>query len=244
MPSCCSSCGGATASSPTTAAGDGRCAQAGHGHDMDHYAAKGRHSGRVVARVVERSPGTSPGAVAAGLPGPSSWQRSRRVATDRLRFDCPCVDVSRSVIRNGWCQGVAGSAPAHHEGIRAFAETGFTADLRVSCSSTPPGQRSRWPGRGTWRSARACRTVCVPSAQTSSTSSGADPALTKSRAGRAGLSSANAGRHAPASTPASPCPGCGNSSRSCADWSADPSGTASACCVRCAAPAGAARPPT
>ncbi len=75
----------------------------------------------MVARVVERSPGTSPGAVAAGLPGPSSSQRSRRVATDRFRFDRPCVDVSRSVIRDGWCQGVAGSAPAHHEGIRAFA---------------------------------------------------------------------------------------------------------------------------
>ncbi|MEY9809962.1 non-heme chloroperoxidase [Streptomyces albogriseolus] len=88
--------------------------------------------GRVVARVAQRSPGTSPGTVAAGLPGPSSSQRSRRVATDRFRFDRPCVDVSRSVIRNGWCQGVAGSAPAHHEGIRAFAETDFTGDLLAS----------------------------------------------------------------------------------------------------------------
>lgn len=73
MPSCCSSCGGATASSPTTAAGDGRCAQAGHGHDMDRCAAKaatvapwscGRAGGAEVARYITgRGGGRVAGAV-------------------------------------------------------------------------------------------------------------------------------------------------------------------------------------
>ncbi len=250
MPSCCSSCGGATASSPTTAAGTGAPPRPATGTT---WTATRRRPpqwprGPVVARVAQRSPGTSPGAVAAGLPGPSSLQRSRRVATDRFRFDRPCVDVSRSVIRNGWCQGVAARAGASR-GDQSVRETDFTDDLLVSCSSTPPGQRSRWPGRGRGGlSGPVARCVYRQCRHRQRRPPRLHQELTRRQRSRGPAGRVchlrTRGRHTPASPPASPCPGCGNSSRSCSSWSMDPSGTASACCVRCAAPAGAARPPT
>ncbi|MFI6208354.1 alpha/beta fold hydrolase [Streptomyces sp. NPDC051041] len=65
------------------------------------------------------------------------------VATDRSQFyldiasgpfygfNRPGADVSQGIIQNWWRQGMAGSAQAHHEGIRAFSETDFTDDLRT-----------------------------------------------------------------------------------------------------------------
>ncbi|MEV7015219.1 alpha/beta hydrolase [Streptomyces sp. NPDC093991] len=65
------------------------------------------------------------------------------VATDRSQFyldiasgpfygfNRPGADVSQGIIQNWWRQGMAGSAQAHHEGIRAFSETDFTDDLRA-----------------------------------------------------------------------------------------------------------------
>ncbi len=35
------------------------------------------------------------------------------------------------LIQNWWRQGMAGSAKAHYEGIKAFSETDFTEDLKV-----------------------------------------------------------------------------------------------------------------
>src|SRR5262249_9688286 len=35
------------------------------------------------------------------------------------------------VIQNWWRQGMIGSAKAHYEGIKAFSETDFTADLKA-----------------------------------------------------------------------------------------------------------------
>ncbi|WP_069169343.1 alpha/beta fold hydrolase [Streptomyces griseus] len=64
------------------------------------------------------------------------------VATDRSQyyldiasgpfygFNRPGADVSQGVIWNWWRQGMAGSAKAHYEGIRAFSETDFTDDLQ------------------------------------------------------------------------------------------------------------------
>ncbi|WP_416530195.1 alpha/beta fold hydrolase [Streptomyces coelicoflavus] len=65
------------------------------------------------------------------------------VATDRSQFyldiasgpfygfNRPGADVSQGIIQNWWRQGMADSAQAHHEGIRAFSETDFTDDLRA-----------------------------------------------------------------------------------------------------------------
>ncbi|MFB9353028.1 alpha/beta fold hydrolase, partial [Streptomyces heliomycini] len=65
------------------------------------------------------------------------------VATDRSQFyldlasgpfhgfNRPGADVSQGVIQNWWRQGMAGSAQAHHEGIRAFSQTDFTDDLQA-----------------------------------------------------------------------------------------------------------------
>lgn len=39
-------------------------------------------------------------------------------------------DISAGLIQNWWRQGMAGSAKAHYEGIKAFSETDFTDDLK------------------------------------------------------------------------------------------------------------------
>ncbi|KAB2970828.1 alpha/beta hydrolase [Streptomyces sp. SS1-1] len=44
-------------------------------------------------------------------------------------FNRPGADISQGVIQNWWRQAMAGSAQAHHEGIKAFSETDFTDDL-------------------------------------------------------------------------------------------------------------------
>ncbi|MEV5330790.1 alpha/beta fold hydrolase [Streptomyces werraensis] len=46
-------------------------------------------------------------------------------------FNRPGADISQGVIQNWWRQGMAGSAQAHYEGIKAFSETDFTDDLRA-----------------------------------------------------------------------------------------------------------------
>lgn len=40
------------------------------------------------------------------------------------------AEASQAVIANWWRQGMMGSAKAHHDGIKAFSETDFSADLR------------------------------------------------------------------------------------------------------------------
>ncbi len=46
-------------------------------------------------------------------------------------FNRPGATVAEGVIRNWWRQGMMGGAKAHYEGIKAFSETDFTADLET-----------------------------------------------------------------------------------------------------------------
>lgn len=45
-------------------------------------------------------------------------------------FNRPGAKVSQGVIDNWWRQGMMGGAKAHYDGIKAFSETDFTADLK------------------------------------------------------------------------------------------------------------------
>jgi len=46
-------------------------------------------------------------------------------------FNRPGAKPSQPIIQNWWRQGMMGSAKAHYEGIKAFSETDFTADLKT-----------------------------------------------------------------------------------------------------------------
>ena len=46
-------------------------------------------------------------------------------------FNRPGATVSEGAIRNWWRQGMMGGAKAHYDGIKAFSETDFTADLKA-----------------------------------------------------------------------------------------------------------------
>jgi non-heme chloroperoxidase len=46
-------------------------------------------------------------------------------------FNRPGAKVSQGVIENWWRQGMAGSAKAHYDGIKAFSETDQTLDLKA-----------------------------------------------------------------------------------------------------------------
>jgi len=45
-------------------------------------------------------------------------------------FNRPGAKVSQGIIQNWWRQGMAGSAKAHYEGIKAFSETDQTEDIK------------------------------------------------------------------------------------------------------------------
>jgi non-heme chloroperoxidase len=45
-------------------------------------------------------------------------------------YDRPGVRASEATIQNWWRQGMMGGAKAHHDGIVAFSQTDFTADLK------------------------------------------------------------------------------------------------------------------
>jgi non-heme chloroperoxidase len=45
-------------------------------------------------------------------------------------YNRPGAKVSQGVIRNWWRQGMMGGAKAHYDGIVAFSQTDFTADLK------------------------------------------------------------------------------------------------------------------
>jgi non-heme chloroperoxidase len=45
-------------------------------------------------------------------------------------FNRPGAQVSEGIIQNWWRQGMMGSAKAHYDGIVAFSQTDFTADLK------------------------------------------------------------------------------------------------------------------
>ena len=46
-------------------------------------------------------------------------------------FNRPGANVLESTISNWWRQGMTGGAKAHYDGIKAFSETDFTADLKA-----------------------------------------------------------------------------------------------------------------
>nr|WP_296582257.1 alpha/beta hydrolase [Xanthobacter sp.] len=46
-------------------------------------------------------------------------------------FNRPGAQVSQGAIWNWWRQGMTGGAKAHYDGIKAFSETDFTADLKA-----------------------------------------------------------------------------------------------------------------
>ena len=45
-------------------------------------------------------------------------------------FNRPGAIASQAIIQNWWRQGMMGGAKAHYDGIKAFSETDFTADLK------------------------------------------------------------------------------------------------------------------
>jgi non-heme chloroperoxidase len=46
-------------------------------------------------------------------------------------FNREGAEVSQGLIDNWWRQGMSGGAKAHYDGIKAFSETDFTADLKA-----------------------------------------------------------------------------------------------------------------
>jgi non-heme chloroperoxidase len=46
-------------------------------------------------------------------------------------YNRPGANVSPAVVDNWWRQGMMGGAKAHYDGIKAFSETDFTADLKI-----------------------------------------------------------------------------------------------------------------
>lgn len=81
---------------------------------------------------------TNPG----GLPIDAFDDLRKRLGANRAQFyldfasgpfygyNRPGVKASQAVVWNWWRQGMMGGANAHHDGIRAFAETDFTQDLK------------------------------------------------------------------------------------------------------------------
>ena len=101
---------------------DGRQAGADRRRATDH-GEDGRQSGRSADRSIRWPP--------------------QELATNRAQFyldfaggpfygyNRPGAKASQGVIENWWRQGMMGSAKAHYEGIKAFSETDFTADLKT-----------------------------------------------------------------------------------------------------------------
>ena len=46
-------------------------------------------------------------------------------------FNRPGAKANQGLIQNWWRQGMAGSAKAHYDRIKAFSETDFTQDLKA-----------------------------------------------------------------------------------------------------------------
>jgi non-heme chloroperoxidase len=117
------------------------------GGEAAHYVARhGQSQGRVaklvmigaVPPIMVKTPG-NPG----GLPIAVFDEFRTQLAANRAQFyldvasgpfygfNRPGANVSQGVIQNWWRQGMAGGAKAHYDGIKAFSETDFTADLQA-----------------------------------------------------------------------------------------------------------------
>ncbi|MFG1464159.1 alpha/beta hydrolase [Xanthobacter sp. DSM 24535] len=117
------------------------------GGEVARYVAKhGEPAGRVAKAVLVSSVPpimVKTAAYPGGLPIEVFDGLRAALAANRAQFflDLPAgpfygfnregAKVSQGVIENWWRQGMAGSAKAHYEGIKAFSETDQTADLKA-----------------------------------------------------------------------------------------------------------------
>lgn len=115
------------------------------GGEALHYAAQ--HGGGRVAKLVligavppimvrtAANPGGLPIEVFDGFRQALAANRAhfyREVASGPFYgYNRPGANVSQAVIDNWWRQGMIGGAKAHYDGIKAFSETDFTADLKA-----------------------------------------------------------------------------------------------------------------
>jgi non-heme chloroperoxidase len=116
------------------------------GGEVARYVARhGQPQGRVAKAILvaavpplmvrtESNPGGTPIEVFDGFRKALAQNRAqffRDVASGPFYgFNRPGATVSQGVIDNWWRQGMAGSAKAHYDGIKAFSETDQTDDLR------------------------------------------------------------------------------------------------------------------
>src|SRR5437868_10771852 len=114
------------------------------GGEVVHYL--GRHGDSRVAKAAiisavpplmlrtAENPGGLPNEVFDGLQAQLAAKRSQFYrdlpAGPFLGYNRPGAKASEAVIQNWWRQGMMGGAKAHYDGIVAFSQTDFTADLK------------------------------------------------------------------------------------------------------------------
>ncbi|MEU4244350.1 alpha/beta hydrolase [Actinoplanes sp. NPDC026619] len=114
------------------------------GGEVAHYIA--RHGESRVAKAVlisavppimvktESNPGGLPKEVFDGIQEQVATRRSEFYrelpATAFYGFNRDGVEPSEAIIQNWWRQGMMGGAKAHYDGVVAFSQTDFTADLQ------------------------------------------------------------------------------------------------------------------
>jgi non-heme chloroperoxidase len=117
------------------------------GGEAAHYVARhGQAQGRVAKLVLigavppimvktQANPGGLPLEVFDGLRAQLAANRSQFylefAGGPFYSYNRPGSTPSQGVIQNWWRQGMAGSAKAHYDGIKAFSETDFTEDLKA-----------------------------------------------------------------------------------------------------------------
>jgi non-heme chloroperoxidase len=114
------------------------------GGEVVHYLARHGDSGVAKAAIISAVPplmvktATNPGGlpkdVFDGLQAQLAANRSefyRAIAAGPFyNYDRPGAKASEAIIQNWWRQGMMGGAKAHYDGIVAFSQTDFTADLQ------------------------------------------------------------------------------------------------------------------
>lgn len=117
------------------------------GGEAAHYVARhGQAQGRVAKLVLigavppimvktSANPGGLPLEVFDGLRAQLAGNRSQFyvdfASGPFYGYNRPGATPSQGIIQNWWRQGMAGSAKAHYDGIKAFSETDFTQDLKA-----------------------------------------------------------------------------------------------------------------
>ena len=128
------------------------------GGEVVHYLARHGESRVAKAAIISAVPplmvktATNPG----GLPKDVFDGFQTQLAANRSEFyraiaagpfynyDRPGAKPSEPIIQNWWRQGMMGGAKAHYDGIVAFSQTDFTADLREDrCAGAGDAQRRR-----------------------------------------------------------------------------------------------------